>query len=486
MNEVNRPHATLELDREQLRQLGYSIIDEMVNQYDSLPDQPIGNFKDRPTLEGLLREPLPMTPQDPHAVLKSAVEDVFGNTVKSQHTRFFAFVPGPSNAVSALADMLAAGFNAFSGSWFESSGPSMVELVTIDWLRQLIGMPETTLGTFTSGGSVANLSAIHVARHHHLGINDQDGVIYYSDQTHSSIDRAVRILGLRNHQVRRLPSDSRYRLSVDMLYGAVTSDKAAGLKPFCVIANAGTTNTGAIDDLEAIADLCQEEGLWMHVDGAYGASVALSERGKRLLGGIERADSVTIDPHKWLFQPYEIGCLMVKDGTLLRDAFRLVPEYLKDMDKSDEMVNYWDYGIQLTRGFRALKLWMSLKVFGVEAFRDAVDWGIEQAELVQRLLEANPSWEIITVAQIGIINFRYIPEVPLPTEQLNTLQQLIVDDILSSGYAMVATTILKKRKVIRLILINPRTTVEEIQETIQRLTQLGEKYSVSLQETVVE
>ena len=214
--------------------------------------------------------------------------------------------------------------------------------------------------------------------------------------------------------------------------------------------------------------------------------MALSERGKRLLGGIERADSVTIDPHKWLFQPYEIGCLMVKDGTLLRDAFRLVPEYLKDMDKSDEMVNYWDYGIQLTRGFRALKLWMSLKVFGVEAFRDAVDWGIEQAELVQRLLEANPRWEIITVAQIGIINFRYIPEVPLPTEQLNTLQQLIVDDILSSGYAMVATTILKKRKVIRLILINPRTTVEEIQETIQRLTQLGEKYSVSLQETVVE
>ncbi len=486
MNEVSRPHATLELNREQLRQLGYSIIDEMVKHYDSLPDQLIGMTKDRPSLEALLREPLPLTPQDPHEVLERAVQDVFGNTIKSQHTRFFAFVPGPSNSVSALADMLAAGFNAFSGSWYESSGPSMVELVTVDWLRQLIGMPETTVGTFTSGGSVANLSAIHVARHHHLGINDQDGVIYYSDQTHSSIDRAVRILGLRNHQVRRLPSDSRYRLSVDMLYGAVTSDKAAGLKPFCVIANAGTTNTGAVDDLEAIADLCQEEGLWMHVDGAYGASAALSERGKALLKGIERADSVTIDPHKWLFQPYEIGCLLVKEGTLLRDAFRLVPEYLKDMDKSDDMVNYWDYGLQLTRGFRALKLWMSFKVFGVEAFRDAVDWGIEQAEFVQQLLEANPRWEIITAAQIGIINFRYVPEGLVTSEFLNTLQQRIVDDLLASEYAVIATTILKKRKVIRLILINPRTTVEEIQATIQRLTQLGEQYSVTLQATVTD
>jgi glutamate/tyrosine decarboxylase-like PLP-dependent enzyme len=192
-----------------------------------------------------------------------------------------------------------------------------------------------------------------------------------------------------------------------------------------------------------------------------------------LLNGIERADSITFDPHKWLFQPYEVGCLMVKDRRDLRGAFYLVPEYLKDTERDESEPNFYDYGIQLTRGFRGLKLWMSLKVFGLDAFREAVEWGFEQAELAETVMGENPRWEIFTHAHMGIINFRYIPETPRTPEQLDAIQQEIANGIVRSGYAMVATTVLKGRKVLRLALINPRTMEEEIEETIVRMAAIG-------------
>lgn len=477
MAHLSKPYSKLELKPEELRKLGYAVIDEMVDHYTRLPDKSVAHTRTRPEMETLLREPIPTHPTAPEVVLQQAIRDVFGNVIHNEHPRFFAFVPGPSNAVSAIADMLASGYNAFAGTWMESSGPAMIELLTIDWLRELVGLPEGAGGIFTSGGSMANLSALHTARYHAFGTNDALGVVYYSDQTHSSIDRATRVLGLQDGQIRRLPSNDNFQLDVDALRDAIAQDRAAGLVPFCVIANAGTTNTGTIDPLPAIADVCAQEGLWMHVDAAYGGALTLTQTGKTLLAGIERADSVTVDPHKWMFQPYEMGCLLVRDRHYLREAFLLVPEYLKDTERGEEEVNFYDYGVQLTRGFRALKLWMSLKVFGLTAFSEAIEWGIEQAEIAGELLRRNPRWQMVTAPHIGVLNFRYVPQGDWRDDEIDTLQQDVVNAIVASGYAMIATTILKGHKVIRLILINPRTTEEDIQGTVDALTAFAEQFT---------
>jgi glutamate/tyrosine decarboxylase-like PLP-dependent enzyme len=478
MTHLRKPHSQLELTPEELRKLGYSVIDEMVKHYYSIGEQTVTHTADRATMEKLLREPIPDHPTPPQDVLEQTINDVFSNVMHNQHPRFFAFVPGPSNAVSAVADMLTAGFNAFAGTWLEASGASMIEVLTLEWLLEMMNMPvETGGGIFTSGGSTANLQALHVARYHACGDDDTNGVVYYSDQTHSSIDRATRLMGLRPEQVRRLPSDDHYRINVDALRAAIAEDRAAGKIPFCVVANAGTTNTAAVDPLNALADLCAEEKIWLHVDAAYGGAAMLTEQGEALLKGIGRADSITFDPHKWMFQPYEMGCLLVRDRRQLRDAFLLVPEYLKDTEKGEENVNFFDYGVQLTRGFRALKLWMSLKVFGVDAFREAVSWGFEQGELAAQFIEQNPRWKLISGPQMGVVNFRYVPEGEWSADALDTLQQQIVDAIVASGWAMIATTILKNKKVIRLIMINPRTTEDELRETVDRLAALGEQIS---------
>lgn len=477
---LNKPHAHLELTPEELRKLGYAVIDEMVNHYTTIHDKPASTTKTRDELEMLLREPIPTRPTAPDVVLEQAVRDVFGNVMYTEHPRFFAFVPGPSNAVSAIAAMLTAGYNAFAGTWLEASGAGMVEVLTLDWLRELLGMPEGTGGLFTSGGSMANLTAIHTARFTHLGEDDHNGVIYYSDQTHSSVDRATRVLGFRTEQVRKIPSNADFQMDMNALREAIAADRAKGLQPFCIVANAGTTNTAAIDPLHEIADLAQAEKLWLHIDAAYGGAAVLCDEGQTLLDGIERGDSVTVDPHKWLFQPYEMGALLVRDRQALRRAFYLVPEYLKDTELDEQNVNFYDYGVQLTRGFQALKLWMSLKVFGLDAFRDAVAWGFEQGELAADMLRQDTRWQIITGAQMGVLNFRFVPQ-DFPADQLDTLQQNMVNAIVKSGYAMVATTTLKGQKVIRLILINPRTTEDEIFETIARLARYGEQIATEMQ-----
>ncbi len=244
----------------------------------------------------------------------------------------------------------------------EASGPAQVELTTIDWLVQQFGMPAEAGGLFTSGGSIANLTGLAVARQVCLGDDFGEGVIYASDQTHASLARGIRLLGFGSHQFKVLPSDEIYRLPMKALRNAVVEDQAAGLKPFCVIANAGTTNTGAVDPIQELIEYSQKNMIWLHVDGAYGGAGILTESGQELLSGLGGVNSLVVDPHKWLFQPYEIGCLLVRDRKQLLETFQYFPEYLQDLEGTATQINFSDYGLQLTRSFRALKLWMSLKV----------------------------------------------------------------------------------------------------------------------------
>ena len=452
--------------------IGHEIVTIIVDHFESLGTKPVVRKMDRLSLERHFREPLPEQGVDVGIVVGQLQRLVFSNIMHNDHPRCFSFVPGPSNFVSVMADALASGFNVIAADWLEASGPAEVELVTVDWLRQLCGLPETAGGLFVSGGSTANLIALRLARRIKLGEKAAGAVVYCSDQTHSSVERALQVLGFETEQLRRLPSDDLFRLPVPRLSSEIAADRAKGRVPFCVVANAGTTNTGSVDPLVDIAELCRREDLWLHVDGAYGAPGVLCEKGRRLLEGLQLADSLTLDPHKWLFQPFEIGCVLVRDCGLLKNAFGMRPEYLEDMDGAEDEINFCDYGIQLSRSFRALKLWMSLKVFGMQAFRAAVVQGFQRAEFAEKLLRTSTHWKIVTAASLGIVTFRFVSE-SQSQEDLDRINQRIVDEIMMDGFATVSSTRLRGRNVLRLCTINPRTTDDDIRETVGKLTHFG-------------
>lgn len=467
--------AALEFDREQMRALGYRVVDILVDHHAGLRDKSATSHADRPTMEALFQEPLPELPMDPNDVLTQVERDVMPCAMYGSHPRFFAFIPGPSNFIGALGDALASGFNIISAIWLESSAPTQIELTTIEWLRQLCGLPQGAGGLFVSGGSVANLTGLATARHVRLQGRADRAVAYCSEQVHASLTKNWKILGFRPEQLTQVAVDQEFRMDVVALADLISRDRAQGREPFCVIATAGTTNTGAVDPLMDIADLCQDSEMWFHVDGAYGAAAMLSDKGRALLRGLERADSIAVDPHKWLFQPFEIGCALVRDARWLPQMFGAVHEYMQDADnRGDEgEINLCDYGIQLTRGFRALKLWMTIKVFGMKAIRGAVERGISQAEQAEKLLRSFASFEIVTPAHLGIVSFRYVPT-KRSSLDLDVLNARIVEACIEDGYAMISSTVLRGQTVLRLCPINPRTTEDDLAGTIERIARFGD------------
>jgi glutamate/tyrosine decarboxylase-like PLP-dependent enzyme len=462
----------LQPSAEEMRAFGYRIIDMIVEHITTLPGKPVAGGASRAELESLLHGPPPTNPIPADALLERLRRDVFANMTHLDHPRFFAYVPSPGNFVGAMADALGAGLNPFAGAWAMASGMAQVELVTVGWLREICGLPEGAGGLFVSGGSMANLTALAAARHVALDDLTDGAVIYCSDQTHSSIDRAAKLLGLHSGRIRKLTGDERFRLSPDDLKHAIAADRAAGLRPFCVVGNAGTTSTGAIDPLNDLADICAAEELWLHVDGAYGAAAAITRRGREALAGMERADSISLDPHKWLFQPIECGCVLLRDERNLPATFRSVPGYLRDSDLGTAEMNFRDHGIQLTRSFRALKLWMSILYFGLDAFRDAVERGMELAETAERRLRESGRWEIVSPAAMGIVAFGYRIEGVDGTES-DALNRRIAERSFADGHALLSTTLLRDRTVLRLCTINPRTTDVDITGTITRLEELA-------------
>lgn len=456
-----------------MRKLGYEVIDMITEHFETLSEKPVLTIATPAKLKAHLDSTLPEHPMAIDKVLSIVRDHILGNISHGDHPRFFAFVPGPSNFVGAMADAMAAGFNVCASNWLEASGPAEIERITIKWLSDLCGFPDEAGGTFVSGGSMANLTAIAVARQVILGHPDPRALVYYADQTHISVFRGLRVLGFAAEQLRQISTDANFKMDLTVLDKQISEDEQNGFRPFCVIANAGTTNTGAVDPLRKISKICETKGMWLHVDGAYGAGSILSERGRKQLDGIELANSVTIDPHKWLFQPIESGCLLVRDRKWLRHTFDVSPEYLSDVDAKDEEINFYQQGVQLTRQTRALKLWMSLKVFGAEAFRSAIEQGFSNAEYVEAKIVTMKDWEIITPATLGVVTFR-LSQTGLTLSAANELNQLIADQLSESKVAFIATTVLKGVKALRMCPINPRTTQEDLDGTMRKLEDLGQ------------
>ena len=453
--------ARLELSTAEMQRLGYRVVDLLVQHFAGMRDGPVGAKGEPDQLMASLSGAPSEVPTDPHELLAHLEKDVFPNNLHVDHPRFFAFVPGPGNFVSTMADALASGFNVFNGTWLGGSAAAAIELTVVDWFRRFCGFPETAGGLFVSGGSVANLTALHAARRLKLGDRTEGATIYFSDQTHYSIERALRVIGFAPEQLRKIPSNDRFQLPLESLRAAIRADRQAGLRPFCVVANAGTTNTGAVDPLSDLANLCAEENLWLHADGAYGAAAVICDRGRERLAGLDRVDSLSLDPHKWLFQPFECGCVLVRDTAHLKSAFQLMPEYMRDVHRNTAEINPADYGIQLSRGFRALKVWLSMNTFGLAAFRDAITRGFELAEFAEKELRARRGCEILSAAEMGIVAFRFGTS--------DDLQTQLVDLMLRDGFAFLTSTTLKGKTALRLCTINPRTTEQDIIQTIDRL-----------------
>ena len=467
MNESSTDRSRISLSREEMRKFGYAVVDLLSEHFANVRDEPVGSKNDPARLIPLFDVDPPENGRDPTEILGQLEREVLPNNLHVDHPRFFAFVPGPNNFVSAMADAIAAGFQIFNGTWFGGSAAAALERGVIRWLARTCGLPSTAGGLFVSGGSMANLTALVAARHALLQDQTDGATVYFSDQTHSSVERALRVIGVLPEQLRKLPSDENFRLSIQSLREAIANDRAKGLRPFCVIANAGTTNTGATDPLNDLADLAAKEKFWLHIDGAFGAAAVLSERGRALLGGLERADSISLDPHKWLFQSFECGCVLVREVALLRAAFQIKADYLRDVHRLTLEFNPADHGVQLTRSFRALKVWLSLQTFGVAAFRQAITRGFELAEIAERELRARKGWEILSPAQMATICFRF--------GKNDEVQTKLVDLTMNDGYTLLTSTELRGAVALRLCTINPRTTEQDIIGTVDRLDQLARR-----------
>ena len=473
---MNDEHSTrpqyLGLSTAEMKRLGYAVVDMLVEHFNTVEHKPVVDDQAwRPT-SGLLAEPFSEQGKPADDVLARVREEVFAHCIHINHPRFFAYVPGSSNFVSVLADQLASGFNVFSGTNQGNLGPITVERNTIKWLCEQFGLPAGAGGLFASGGSAASLMALTAARRVQLQDQTDNAVVYCTTETHTCIDRSLYMLGFRDEQVVKLEPDQNLRMPPDALLAAIAADRAAGKQPFCVVGSGGTTSSGSVDPLDAIADICADAGMWLHVDAAFGGGAILTERGRKLMAGIERAHSIAIDPHKWLFQPYECACVLVRDPNWLRRAFSDVADYERDGDVGPGEMNYREMGLQRTRSFKALKLWMSLQIFGVDAFRRAVEHGLDLAHAAERHLRARENWEIVTPGTFGIVTFRYVPG-GLSEPQLDELNRAMTAGITKSGYAHMSTTVLFGKKVQRMCLNRLDATESDVVETIDRLEEIA-------------
>jgi glutamate/tyrosine decarboxylase-like PLP-dependent enzyme len=448
--------------------MGRQVADAVARHLASLRDQPAYTTLKAGDARALVDQEPPRTPTSFDAVLSRFHERVAPHHAREPHPRFLGYIPSCPTFPALMGDWLATGYNFFAGVSVVAAGPNAVEMTVLEWFRRWMGMPDGTLGLLTSGGSAATVTAVVAARHQVVG-DDASALgaltAYCSDQAHSSVAKAAWIAGVSRANVRAVPTDDSYRMDVAALRAMVAADRRAGLRPFLVCATAGATNTGAVDPLHQIADFTSKEKLWLHTDSAYAGFSVLTDRGRRLLDGLGRADSLTLDPHKWLYVPFECGCLLARDPRALELAFSVHPEYLQDVRARDAEVNFADYGEQLTRYSRAMKVWFSVQYFGTDAISAAQDHGMSLAELAEQIVRETPDMEVLSPAQFGIICFRVRPQ-GMSEEQLDALNERVNEKVNRTGFVLMSSTRLRGRLSLRLCIPGYRTREEDIRAVL--------------------
>ena len=433
---------------------------------DSLPVQPSHHLEGAAALARALEEPLPERGSSLDELLHTLFNRAVPTSFNTAGPGYLAYIPGGGLLHSAVADLIADAVNRYTGVWLAAPGLVQLETNVLQWLAEIVGFPASALGVLTSGGSLANFSAVVTARVDRLPEDFLDGTMYVSDQAHHSVVKAATLAGFPQRNVRIVPSDERFRMRLDALGAAIAKDRRAGYRPFMVVASAGTTNTGAVDDLRGLADLAATEHLWYHVDAACGGFFALTERGRRVLAGMERADSVTLDPHKGLFLPYGTGSLLVRDGRLLRRAHATEGAYLPAMQDRTEFVDFCQVSPELSRPFRGLRLWLPLRLVGVGAFRDALDEKLDLARHVSRELDRMRGIEVIVEPELSIVVFRASGDGP-DAEGTNALNRRLLDAVNRRGRVFLTGTTVGGRFLLRVCVLSFRTHRDRIEQCLE-------------------
>lgn len=476
-----QPEETLDPeDWSDLRALGHRMVDDMMQYLETLRDRPA--WQPVPAdVRAFFGSPPPVEGEGAAQAYADFQRYVLPYPVGNIHPRFWGWVQGTGTPTGMLAEMLAAGMNP--NSWGAEQSATYVETQVLGWCKEMLGYPAEAAGLLCSGGSMANLIGLTVARNEMAGFDvRKEGVqaaprplvLYASEETHSSVQKAAEVLGLGHAALRRIAVGADYRIDLDALAAAVAADRAAGRQPFCVVGNAGTVNTGAVDDLAALADVCAAEDLWFHVDGAFGALAALDPDLRPLLRGMERADSLAFDLHKWMYMPYEAGCALVRRPEAQRAAFALAPSYLAAMDQGVAAGTTWfnDLGLQLSRGFRALKVWMSLKEHGVEKYGRLIRQNVAQARYLAARVDAHDDLVLLAPVPLNIVCFRYAPA-GVPEARLNDLNRALLGRLQEEGIAVPSHTLLAGRFALRVAITNHRSRREDFDALIAAVRRIG-------------
>ncbi len=475
-------------DWEPLRELGHRALDDMIDYLQTVADRPV--WQPLPEdAKSLFGEPLPREPSAGDAVYEQVREHILPYPTNNIHPRFWSWVGGTGTPVQLIADLVISAMNS-AGLGFDEVASSHVELQLLDWMKTLFGFPGDASGLLVSGGSMANLVGLAVARTHvaaydvraeGLDPREHPRLVYYaSTETHSSVKKAVELLGLGAKSLRMLPVNDDFTLNVDALTTAIANDRAAGHRPACIVGNAGTVNTGATDALDTLADIAREQQLWFHVDGAFGACARLSERSSHLVKGIERADSLAFDLHKWLYVQYDCGGILIRGDRPHKETFSVIPSYLRSFDRglASGPLNFSEYGVQLSRSFKALRAWMALKTEGSERYGEQIEQNIRQARYLSDIVDANSRLERLAPTAMNIVNFRFV-DPSVDDSDLDDLNAEILMQLHERGIAAPSSTNLNGRFSIRVAICNHRSRRSDFDALAAAVVEIGRELSTA-------
>jgi aromatic-L-amino-acid/L-tryptophan decarboxylase len=457
---------TLEISSGELRGLIEAATERILAYIESLPRQPSSNAEGGADLARSLRESLPESGRPVEELLDLLFQKVIPKGFNTAGPGYLAYIPGGGIPHAAVADLIADATNRYVGVFAAAPGLAQIETNVVSWFCRIVGYPETARGILTTGGSLANFSAVVTARRERLPEDFLSGMIYASDQVHHSIQKAAMLAGFPEGNVREIPSDERFRIRVEDLERAVGADRVAGKSPFLLVGNAGSVNTGAVDDLAALADIAGRERLWLHVDGAYGGFFLLTERGRARMAGVERSDSITLDPHKSLFLPYGMGSLLVRDGDALKRAHALSAVYLPSMQEDPDLVDFNQISPELSRSWRGLRVWLPIKMHGIAPFRRNLDEKLDLAQWAADELRRIPGIEILAEPQLSIVAFRWMPP-GADAEAANRVNRGLMDRINGRKRIYLTGTMLGDRFAIRICVLSFRTHLERMREGME-------------------
>ena len=493
-------NAPIELQREEFRALGHELVDRIAELFASLDDRPVTVNQEPADIKLLLPQSLPVEGTDARALLNETVQLLTSRSLFTSHPQFYGYINGSVAPIGVLGDMLASAINPNVGGWSLSPVATEIEKQAVRWICEMLGYPSTGAGLFVSGGNMANMVCFLAARASQTkGVVRKNGMtaapklaVYVSKETHTWVQKAADLFGLGTEAIRWIDTDANRKIRIDELRRRIEEDVANGFQPCMVIGTAGTVSTGAIDPLRKLRDICDEHGMWFHVDGAYGAPAAMLDDADADLKALALADSVAVDPHKWLYVPFEAGCAIVRDEALLVNAFSYRPEYYHFEGKEDDpRTSFYELGMQNTRGFRALKVWLAIRQVGKRGYQQMIGHDIAMSKLMYAEVERHPELQAFTQG-LSITTFRYVPDElrartqePAIVEYLNTLNTTLLSQLQTGGEVFVSNAVLDGQYVLRACVVNWRTTEAHVRAVPGIVARLGGQLHAHMRKQVV-